>query len=102
MLSRIYSLLAVNKTAVPYFALNSTSIIGQRVPLKQVNLMETCSEENFLKEFRMTRDEVKGSARVDGECGGSEVGLRRSGGLCNNYRGGGAFGILIPKRCSVY
>ena len=62
VLSRIYSQLAVNKTAVPYFALNSTSIIGQRAPLKHVDLIETCSEEKFLKEFRMTRDEVKGSA----------------------------------------
>ena len=52
----------MNKTAVPYFSLNSTSIIGQRVPLKHANLMETCSEENFLREFRMTRDEVKGIA----------------------------------------
>ena len=45
--------------AVPYFALNSTSIIRQRVQLKHVNPMETYSEEKFLKEFCMTRDEVR-------------------------------------------
>ena len=45
-----------------YLAANSTSIIGKRVPLKHVNLLETCSEKKFLKEFRMTRDEVKGIA----------------------------------------
>ena len=47
----------------PYFALNSTLIIGRRVQPKHVNPVETDDEENFLKEFRM-RDEVKGIMHV--------------------------------------
>ena len=43
--------------AVPYFALNLTSTIEQRVPLKHVNPVETYGAENFLKKFRVTRDD---------------------------------------------
>ena len=47
---------------MPYVALISASIVGQRVQLKHVNPEETCSDENVLKKFRMTRDEVNGTA----------------------------------------